>query len=83
MCNLCSPKRVDWKEKNFYGYSCAECRVPDRAFVILNDHRGELTKEEYQTFNELCKKHYPQLKSKHLAESRKTCLHFYEFLVKK
>ena len=82
MCNLCNPKRKDWQENGFYGYSCADCKVPDKAFVILDKHKGELTKEENKTFNELIKKYYPQLKSKNLTESRHACLHWYEYLIK-
>jgi hypothetical protein len=82
MCNLCNPKRKDWSENGFYGYSCADCKVPDRAFMVFEKHNGELTPEEYKTFNKLCEKYYPQLKSKRLSESRKTCLHWYEFLTK-
>lgn len=82
MCNLCKPKRKDWSEKGFYGYSCVDCKVPDRAFIVSEKHIGQLSKEENQTFTELCKKHYPHLKSKRLSESRKACLHWYEFLVK-
>jgi hypothetical protein len=82
-CNLCNPRKKDWESSGFYGYSCTECIVPNRAFIILDEHRGELTEEEQKTFEELVKKHYPQLKSKRLSESRKTCLHWYEFLVGK
>lgn len=81
MCNLCKPKRKDWSEKGFYGYSCKECKVPDKAFIVSEKHTGDLTKEELKTFNELCKKHYPNLKSKRLSENRKTCNHWYEFLI--
>lgn len=82
MCNLCNPKRKDWSEKGFYGYACAECKVPDRAFVMTENHKGELTEEEYKIFEELCKKYYPQLKSKGLSESRTSCMHWFEFLIK-
>ena len=82
MCNLCDPKRMDWKSDGFYGYSCADCKVPDKAFVILDKHKGELTEKEQKTFEMLIKKHYPQLKCRNLSESRKTCLHWYEFLGK-
>ena len=82
MCNLCNPKRRDWSEAGFYGYQCADCKIPDKAFIVSIEHKGELTPEEYKTFNELCRKYYPDLKSKNLSESRKHCQHFYEFLVK-
>ena len=82
MCNLCNPKRKDWSEKNFYGYQCSDCSTPDKAFVVFDKHKGELTESEVRTFNELCKKYYPNLKCKNLTESRHTCLHWYEYLFK-
>lgn len=82
MCNLCNPKRKDVFENGFYSYGCNNCKVPDRVFVVSEKHIGELSPKEYKLFTEFCKKHYPTLKSKHLSESRKTCLHFYELLTK-
>ena len=81
-CNLCNPKRKDWSENGFYGYECKNCKIPDRAFIVSEKHIGELTKEEHKIFNKLCETYYPHLRSRNLSESRKTCLHFYEFLVK-
>jgi len=80
---MCDPKRKDWSEKGFYGYACKECKVPDRAFIVFNEHVGKITKEEYKIFEELCKKYYPHLESKNMSLNRKSCKHWYEFLVKR
>lgn len=80
-CSLCNPKRKDWQEAGFYGYECLECKIPNKAFIVSENHVGELTTQEYKIFESLCKKYYPHLKSKHLSKNRKTCNHWYEFLI--
>ncbi len=82
-CKLCKPVNKNWQEEGFYGYQCFECTNGKTAFIILDEHKGTLTREQWQTYQKLAAKHYPDLVSKGLSEKRRSCQHWYEFLVRK
>lgn len=82
-CRLCNPKNITWKEDGFYGFQCFECSSGKTAFIILDEHRGTLTKDEEKKYLELIEKHFPDLESKNLSKNRRNCNHWYEFLIRK
>lgn len=82
-CKLCNPVNVKWRENGFYGFQCFECTSGKTAFIVLDEHRGTITDEEKVIFKELIDKHFPDMEPKGLSESRKACVHWYEFLVRK
>lgn len=82
-CRFCNPVNKNWEENGFYGYQCFECTEGRTAFIVLKEHKGSLTDKEKETFKMLVKKHYPDLEPKGLADRRKVCNHWYEFLIKR
>lgn len=82
-CKFCHPINKSWEDEGFYGYHCFECTGGKTAFVILKEHKGVLTEEEKEKFKKVIKKHYPDLEPKGLADKRKVCNHWYEFMIKK
>lgn len=81
-CALCNPKKIDWEENGFYGYSCQTCKVKSSAFIVSSDHKSELNDVEKEIVRKLINKHYPGLKPKGLNDNRKSHFHWYDFLVK-
>ena len=82
-CKFCNPKKFDWNEKGFYGYQCFECTTGKTAFIILDDHRGNLTKEEEKNLPLLIDKHYPGMERKGIPDRRTSMIHWYDMLSKK
>lgn len=82
-CSKCFPTKVDWEEGNFYGFQCFECTMGRTAFIIHKEHVSNITPNEEKEMLYLIEKHYPDLKAKGLYKTRKSYLHFYEFLVPK
>ena len=81
MCDLCKPKRKDWSEDGFYGYSCDKCKDPNVAFIVSENHKSSITEEEKLKLNKLIEKYYPKLKSRNL--NKQNAIHWFEMLVKK
>jgi len=83
-CKFCNPTNAKmWKKDGFYGFQCVECTAGgNTAFVVLEEHRNEITEEEENRFLELIKEKYPDLEPK--GEIRRTRSgHWFEFLVRK
>ncbi len=81
-CAFCNPKKKDWEDSGFYGYRCGNCNQAT-AFILRSDHSGNLSDEEKKLVENLCEKHYPDLKIKWISEKRKNMPHWYDFLVPK
>lgn len=77
-CRLCNPVNKQWQEEGFYGYQCHACTDGKTAFIILDNHTGELTPKQKETYKRLIEKHYPDLEPKGLADKRTNCQHWYE-----
>jgi hypothetical protein len=82
-CKFCSPTNSKmWREGGFYGFQCTECTNGNTAFVVLEDHRSEITEDEEKRFLQIISDKYPELSPK--GELRRTRSgHWFEFLVRK
>jgi hypothetical protein len=78
-CSFCNPRKIDWTEDGFYGFSCPECQG-NTAFIVSSQHRGTLNEKEKLLVEQLAKKHYPNLKITWMSEKRTAMSHFYDFL---
>ena len=79
-CAFCNPKKRDWSEGGYFGYKCGSCSQSKTAFIVREDHKGNLNDEEKKIVEKLCEKHYPELRIKWLSDKRKNITHWYDFL---
>jgi hypothetical protein len=83
-CKFCYPRRkISWREDGFYGFQCVECKQSQTAFVVLEDHKNELTPEEEETMLKLVEKNFPDMIPKGVKNKSTISNHWYAFLVKK
>lgn len=83
-CKFCNPTNEKaWKEDSFYGFQCSTCTNGNTAFVVLNDHRANISDQEMVEFEKDIQKHYPDLVPKGDIGASRSGGHWFAFLVRK